>query len=444
METSYRLFNISEEDIPALWDVIRLNVYKAYYAGESQISIESRGVFSKIGYLTTRIFRDITSLFYFIGKRGDLSIVAPCSRNVEAGVYYDRVCEDAIEALGKKALVVEDHNWGKKYRHNSFYPYFYVKWLRKKHTHYSISNENYALVEEALKNTFGICKIKRQTINNTVIDYLIARDLYRFIADKKRIKKFYYIYYGNIKGAIAACKEHSIISIDLQHCEIDSIHPVYSYPKIINVGSKLVIMPEALYTFGSYWGTNVNIPIKNIVAVGNDSYCITPQKIDMKDFVLVVSSRMHTGLLLQPIKDYATTHPTTTIVYKLHRDEYSKVEEYKIFFKENNNVAVFMQEHGIQDFLGACSVVIIPMTTTVSTVLYESLYYNKKVVILKPQLDEGEVPLNDNPGIFITDGSDFNEVVTNAIQSETQSLDGSVFFQKFDKKLFLKNEEDLV
>ena len=434
MEEEYELYQLKESNIPQLWDVLRLNIYKSYYAQNetSACTVEKK---KRLTYIFCRVREIVKSEIYWYSKTGIKSLVAPHSRNVVDGVYYDKVCKNVIDTLGEHALILEDHCSDIQYMYGSFYPFIYIKYLTWKYRNYSISDSNYKVIVEALRSSFQHVNITKSIVNATLRDFLLSRDLFGYIFKHKQIDCLYYIYVGNIKGAIAACRKYNVKSVDLQHCIIEEDHPVYSYPSIIRPNNNKVLMPDCLFTFGPYWGKNVNIPVPEIIVSGNDEYCHHTKKINVNPDMMIISNSLHKIILMPIITEYAKEHPKAKIMYKLHRDEYSSIDEYKNYFLNTRNVEVITNEYPIQDLLGETKVVLLAATAVMSTCLYETLYYNKNAVIIKPQRDEGLPFLYHCPNVYVSDGTDFSDVINSALLTPPLEGVGELFFQPFNKEI---------
>lgn len=427
MEEKFRLFELKDDGIPYLWDIVRMNTYKAYYTKGVDDSLFISNKQKGVNDVFHRIVSVVKSSCYFLTHLRAKYIIAPHSRYLKDGVYYDKICTSVIEDLKNEILVVEDHSYRNKYSYGGFFPYLVERYFIHKFQNYCISDKSFEHIEKALKDAFGEVLVDKKYLNRLVRGYLVQREFYDYIFSITSCSTFFYVLSGSQKGAIEAAKKHNIVCYELQHGAFENDHPAYSYPPFITKESKNIIMPDFLLTFGSYWGTNVNFPVKGIKVIGNDEYVYAGTKLDLQDFVVVISNGLHKDILIPATKILADSFPLLTFIYKLHPGEFSAKDHYINQLKECANVRVYSTEYDIRDLLCASSLVLLAATTVMSTCLYESLNYKKKVVVVKPYEDEGPDFLYNCPNVFLSDGEDYVSTVQIALQNDENSLSLSYF-----------------
>lgn len=427
MEEECKLFDLKSDNNP-IWDILRAPIYYLYYFPETAIDSSSN---FNLTYLVGMFKIFIISIYRLIKTRGD-NIVLTNSRYVDdKGYYYDKVSSDIINHLSDK-LILEYESPIFQYRYSLVSEYSsiitYLVKLNK-----VISEEVYHQIEVSLVKYFGESKISHTYVNEIYNQFLLKYHVFKFIFKIKKTRRFFYVQNGFQKGYIKAARELNIRIFELQHGSFDQNHLGYSYPNFIDNKSN-IFFPDYLLTLGAYWGQNMNIPVTEILPIGNNEFYSKlhnlPDKDDIENFILVISSIIHADELLPLTKQLSIEYPQKQICFKLHVNEYSNYDRYINFFLDCKNITVVRGEKLISElFLFSDLVIVIA-----STVVYEALNINKKVAIYKKVNFESQRNIFKLANVYLFD--EISEL--NSILIEPTLKANTMFFAPFDNTMFFE------
>ncbi|MGB4655060.1 MAG: hypothetical protein WBH98_06480 [Bacteroidales bacterium] len=425
MEEECDLFSIKTEDGLPLWDIIRMHVYLKYHFPEiTQPDVMEQNKLTKIWQHLLGLSK---SIFYMLTKKSD-NLILPTSRYRDSnGLYFDKAAMNVIEYFGKNCFIIEWHDNNKKYRYQSANNYVSIlQKFRKKRV--ELDKTSYNFIEETLKKYLNKCRVTYNEINDVLETFRSEYYSYSKLLKLKKFKRIFITQNGLQKGLIKAAINSKIKVYEFQHGSFEKDHLTYSYPKMINCNSN-IIFPDYLLTYSDYWGSYFNVPAKKVIPIGNDYFNIKIEGKSNDENILVISSMIH-GHELAPLTiELAKIYPEKNFTFKLHSNEYRMVDLYRKQFSEFNNITLITNETSIPELLSECELVILIN----STVIYETLNQNKKVVIFK----RGNyfIPHNNNQfvNLFYLDISeDLNEILNTKINKTY-----STFFKPFDLELFL-------
>ncbi len=235
--------------------------------------------------------------------------------------------------------------------------------------------------------------------------------------------------YGRqMETLIEVCKSENIPVVELQHGIIDSDHLGYSYPEDINKHT----FPDYVFTFGDFWGDNINYPIKKerVISIG---YPYLEQKleeleINTKKHQIVFISQGPVGKELSKfaVDVSEKLDDKYQIIYKLHPNEYDwwqksypwlKRSQMTVIDDSNRSLYSLFTESGIQ-------------VGVYSTAIYEGINFGLDTYII-------DLPGSDRLDPLIETGI-AKKIATpeEFIKQCRQSNNG----RSFDKEYFFKSD----
>lgn len=422
MEVTYGLFDLNKNSNLPFWDCVRQNVYSRYTNTFSESSKYNRrfNVFSVLYEITVSLLmlvRKSKICFFVFSREKD--------RN---GYYYDRVAADLIDRCKTSDRIIIEFNRSvlQKSLYNE-YSMVLLSLSRRFFSKENISIDTYRIVSEALVNTFGECKISFEDINllynNYYSQYRFYKILFRIIRPKKVIvscdlqKAIYY-----------AAKINSIPSFEMQHAAIVHDYISYLYPKSISNTSN-ISFADSYITLGSAWGIGMNIPAKNIIALGNSRFYLKKgDKLKRKsDCTLVISTILHYEILRKVVAKLSSECPDCKIVYKLHPAEFGTYQDYISYFDSYPNVEVVRDEYAIQELLLRSSLTIL----IYSSVFFEALEFGNKIAVVKEMNYHILRDYLNFPNVYLVDAV---TEIKHMMDSEVTFSD-CTFFSEFDENL---------
>ena len=235
----------------------------------------------------------------------------------------------------------------------------------------------YTKIEAAVVSVMGENRLSYDELNYVYKIYDAEIKYYTLLLKKLHVKNVI-ICKGNPKAIIKVCRNMNITTTLVQHASIERDEVDYSYPDSISCENQMILFSDSVATFGSYWCTNVNVPVRNIITIGNDEMYNVPNLKCDNSFV-VISSIIHGTELKYSAREIALSYPDRKVIYKLHPNEYHLKSEYIEFFRDVQNVRVIDIEDSTKNLVAKSSVVI----AIVSAVVYDALHQGKIVAILQ-------------------------------------------------------------
>lgn len=395
MEMEFSLFEIGKDESYPIWDIIRYQVYREYYYTKEdahRFFVPKKRNKLDYFYLLKNFFK---FLFILLFKKADILILSSSRYRNISNQFYDKSALPIIDIAGKKGLVFEAIM-----RKRLAYPYVYdfnnifSRFYKSK----PIANGDFKIIENALINCLGECKITFAGINQILHDYQSDVIYYRKIFKKLGIKKLFIIP-GNPKATITVAKELEIQTYLVQHAGIEFDEVDYSYPLELTASNQ-ILFSDYLLTLGDYWCKNLNVPTR-IISVGNDCFYAKPL-VKSNNSLLVVSTIVH-GIELRTLtKDFSRIAPDVKIFFKLHPNEFHYVDDYTSYFADCKNVQVVTVEEDTNKLIAKAELVVL----IVSAVVYEALNQNKKVAIFKRINYERQLVLSELKNVYFIDGAD--------------------------------------
>ena len=254
------------------------------------------------------------------------------------------------------------------------------------------------------------------------------------ILKKYKIEKIFICQNGIQKGLFRAGKELGIKIYETQHGSVDIGHLVYHYPSM-EYTQKQISLPDVIFSFSPFWFKELNLPNVSICPVGNNYLYAPFEKKNihfLKEGITIISADIYGKILSDFIlsEEVRNVLREIPIYFKLHPNQYHEKEYYIQKFQGIQNVTVVSNELSIGELLDKCDTIF----TIVSTVIYEALQANHKVIILKQEnyLEVDHIFNCDNVYLVNT----INDFIS-ALNTEIVTDKNVTFFAPFDKEAFL-------
>lgn len=420
MEATYGLFDLNKNSELPFWDCVRQNVYSRYAntISESSKSASKFNIFSVL-------YEVIHSLLILIRKNKICFFVFSREKD-RNGYYYDRVAVDLIDRCKTSDRIIFEFN--RSVLRKSLYNEYSMVLLSLSNRFFrskKIPIDTYRIVSEALLNTFGECKITFEDLsllyNNCYSQYRFYKKLFRIICPKKVIvscdlqKALYY-----------AAKVNDVPSFEMQHAAIVRDYISYSYPKGI-ISTSNISFADSYITLGSAWGTDMNIPSKNIIALGNNHFYLNRGDIQKEkdNCFLVISTILHYKILRDYAIKLSSQYSGYKVIYKLHPAEFDTYHDYISYFNSFPNIEVVKNEYTIKELLIKSSLTIL----IYSSVFFEALELNNKIAVLCEMNYYNLIDYLNFPNVYLVDFlKDIKPILDSDIYSFNQS-----FFSKLDE-----------
>lgn len=424
-EKKNNLFNLTDNNGIYIWDIIRFELYV------NLMWDFKKGPIIKKNYkkIFQRLSIQITDLltFQFRGGKYD-NFFYLCSRNEKQGLLFDQNAFSTLEQFDQsKTLKFE--TWVMKKEKllfkDSFYHYpqlFYRKIFK------SNSKFDYSLVINKIIEEFGICPLNEMQLKMIVHDFYSDASFFKKLFIEKGIKNIFVTQNGIQKGLFFAAAGLNIPTFEFQHGIVDHGHLAYSYPDI-KFKRQQVYLPDVIFSFSSYWFSDLDIPFVKIYPLGNDFFSKEVTKLGDNTAITVISADVF-GMELQEFLLENINLPIlrdTKIYFKLHPNQFGSKEHFENIFKPYPNIEVIAKEYSIQRLLEKTRILI----TIQSTAVYEALQAGRKVILLKRSTYERHQDIFDNSNVHLV--SNANDL-TNAINAP---IDKNIveFFSNFNNEV---------
>jgi len=418
------LFNL-EEDGLYIWDALRFHVYLDFMWDnyeQQQKRPPFRRLFSRsmkrLWYLLLFVFRKSRPNLFFVHSR-DLG---------EDGRYYDRNVRDFLDRMEDESHVVETcENRSMKYR----YPValFYPAGVFNRLYYWFYRQKDYSSLAEKINAELELNWDSRK-INRHLSYFKSERLFYNWLFRFKRTRRVY-VSFQLPKSLYCAARENGVETIEFQHGIIDQGHIAYNYPPSINVNSH-VYCPDILLTFANFWCRDINLPVKQVIAVGNTamSRIESPERsLDPSSKVIGFISGNVFGLSLGDLAmDYAKLNPADRILFKLHPNQFSQLKEYRQMFEAYPSIQVITNEQDTEKVILNCDAIVLIQSTTA----YQALQVGIPVFIYKRMTYYRHSHIFNRPNVKLIDNA--RQIV---LVDQTPPKNRDIFFEDFHESVYL-------
>ena len=426
-EEEQDLFALREEDL-YIWDIIRFHVYLDYMWENFEEQRAKRKTSQKwalslkrIGYLLSFLFKKTRPNLFFTNSR---------DRAVD-GKFYDKNADDFLRRLHEKAHIIETYQLSTG---RYVYPVSLINpasLLNVLH-HAFYRKRDYSALLEKINGTLGL-KWNNDKINRLISDFKSEMAFYSFLFRFRKPNRIYVTQNGLQKALFYAARNYNIETVEFQHGIIDPGHIAYNYPAGIQFESPIYI-PDIFLTFSPFWARDIHYPVKKIIPVGNTGFAHTgvsdvypSSPANSAPIVGFVSADVFGQELSQLAREYAAIAPDTTILFKLHPNEFARKKEFEAGFAQHPNIRVITNEQPTETVIRACSAIVLIQ----STIAYQALQAGVRVFIYKKMTWYRHEHIFDNPNVRLIDHA--SEI---DLAGSTGDIPPVVFFETFNESIY--------
>jgi hypothetical protein len=433
-ESKNNLFDITDSDGIHVWDTIRYYVYVNIF-GSPVDTVSEKMTFNKLKKLIKRFFLEIKIIFLFFGKQKKVLFFLS-SRNKFNTHYIDQNAYHALSFFEPKdRLIIESFNIGKdtEYYDEMFlhpcYSYFLKLFYKRRDFNFEWILQK--IVEEFTNSQESI---SIHSLSKEYEYFYFSKNIYSFLLKKRGIKKIFMTQNGIQKGIFYAANNLKIPVYEFQHGSIEYGHPSYSYPENYQLADK-TYLPDKIVALSDFWFKDVFLPT-SVIPIGNDFFY--PQGYESIEFskknILIISANIVGKQLSEMISDLATKKSFSdfNILFKLHPNQLSELQDFQFYFKNYTNVTVYGNEISVPDLLKKCETT---FSTYISTASYEAIQCNRKVLIWSDSFNKERSHFANCTNFYVVNNIDqLNEVMSVPIDKN----DKHTFFAPFNRELFEK------
>lgn len=437
------MFTLQMMDGTYYWDIVRINVFISLHAMHG-------GSFAVPSPLSTPSFvskaKDLVKLFINQRTRQYLIAHAPkyifiTGQRIGRGSslidtvsdhLYDLVSEDAIaiELMNKAAISYHNMVCGRRTR---IPPVAILATQRELDLSQIVET-----VSAAVRKYFGVSIDAYHLVLEPIITFRENRNYYLQLFAKHRPKAIVCIDNGALKGLFSAAKQMQVPILELQHGEIHTRGPRYSYPQSILCSHAGLALPTAFLTFSDYWKGITHFPVGWVCSIGNDYFYQEPVVGD-DDGILFVSAYMYHESLMSLALELADLVGEKIIYYKLHPHQFDQKAVVVGACSGKNNIVVLSDEMDLPELLNRCNYVV----GIHSTMIFIALQAGKKVCLYKRANYFWHDDVFEYVELFDS-ASELIDILDNPPGKYFNNLSRvPVFFQPFDAQRFMQVLEDV-
>jgi len=414
-------FIIKEKDL-MIWPLIRWRVLNYLIrkrnnltigqADHTKLSLKNfRYVYNSLKYAPHRLNRRY-NILYYVFARGRLN-----NRNFNIGAdYYSSIIPNTlvIDASYRGHYSIPDNTdnfaTGEYGEIKAFLLYQIKKLFSKKNNHSIERFIEFLKKKEEIEGDFT------NEIRNILYHYYHGYDYYRFYLTnvlKKLNPKVIFVRtasYGGFKSVLLkTAKENGIIIGEFQHGSISESHMAYNYGDAIFESEHYKkYLPDYILTYGDYWNDKIKIPSKKIT-IGNPHFYESIKKYkeikEQKNSILIISQGTFTETFVNIVKYLSVKLPNYRILFKLHPGEVPFESRYKELYKYAN---IKLAKSGdIYEYIAQFENIV----ACYSTVIFESLGFNKKLYILDNDMSKKNIP--EDIGVRFKENEELKDLILN-------------------------------
>ncbi len=298
---------------------------------------------------------------------------------------YSHYLAEELRAKGNKVLLIESPPYSSRdvakkeiYRLRSIlYAIFISRTISKD------ARNRIQRIEKEINDTFGVSISLFRTIRKKIFYFTQEYSQYRFLLNKRKPKGVFCIAtYGSLMPLAAACKTNNIELTELQHGTITRYHMGYSFPNT----KKSPYFPDRMFLWGRYWlDSNPYFPLKEDKALFRGNIYLHQNGIKFKESVskkkviTIISEGRFSENLINIGKRLAKDFKEYQIYYKLHPGEFVNLNRYNELLDSHFNFSTISSERELYDLLAESEYVV----GVASTVMFEAIYFNCKLICVK-------------------------------------------------------------
>ncbi len=188
--------------------------------------------------------------------------------------------------------------------------------------------------------------------------------------------------YGHKSHVLKWAREIGIKTAEYQHGAVSKNHQAYNYGKALLGSEYEKYLPQYFLTFGKYWNSQINTPSQTIT-IGN-AYIIehlknhrVPMETKTKKIVLLISGGTTPELFRQLALELKKRLDDSKfeILFRPHPAERFLVKERYQILKTNE---ILLNTGNLYDTLSSVDLIV---STEISTVLFEAMFFRKQVFV---------------------------------------------------------------
>lgn len=433
MEIDHHLFERKDCNGIYYWDVFRFNLFDELTEGgqsftkhpvEREVSVMA--ILNKLG----RIIKTIPG--FFVRKR---SVAYLYSRNKYKGTggLFDQNAHEVLSQLKKKDLVIIESNPNRPKTIYSEYAnlngiWDYCIFVRPPK---NMPSEEFQTLVLEVKKVFPQSTVNVERLTQLYVDFYKERKIINWLFRIIKPQRVFVTQNGIRKGIFAAAKDNRIKSFEFQHGIINEGLLAYSYPALDGIDD-MVYLPSYILTLSSFWQQHCHMPYTKTIVAGNNYFKpqISEDTVPDLNKVLFVSSAFMYEALFAFLEECKNSWPgfdKIEIIYKLHPNEYNRLDEYQEHFKDYPNVKVATSEKNIAQWMNECG----SLATVSSTAGYEALQCGRKVLIIKRLNYQMMQAIFNQENVYTMDApTDFSNALCKPIKESHVE-----FFSSFNKNV---------
>lgn len=435
IESENSFFSEKDSEEILYWDLVRHDVFYILYFKicDTKLLDSVNEKKSKLAMLSTLIGNLLGYInFNLKTARKYKYICFATSRNKDAdGKNIDFVSNDILSIIHEDSLVIESFNKDlSENRYKSFYNYGLLvnsyKWrLKSKLSKKAITKYKIA---EILKQEFNVDLDLTSDIDAIITSYKISKSHYLRLFAKVKPKAIFLVQNGIQKGLFEVAHKLNIRVIELQHGLIGYVHPVYSYPSIIQSG-ELETFPDTFFSFSDFWTSNLSFPVKNIIPMGNNFYAKRTVNESKEYDLTFIFANIYSNDLLQFVDSLLQNGYKGKICIKLHPNQFDEFNAITSLYEVHHTIEVVSSQRSMGEILSVSKAIF----AIQSTAVYEALHYKVKVYLYKIKDYLTHQDIIGNPNVYLVeDAADVHKFDANSfVDSEIYTM-----FEPFNEKLF--------
>ena len=443
-------FLIKEKDL-MIWPLVRWTVLSYLKFKEQNVTIpharlnklslkNAKLLYHSFKYAPHRL-KKTYDIIYYASARGRLT-----NKNFN-------VLTDYYAPLIPEALVI-DTSYGGSYkipdntRNFATGEYGQLRMLLLGQVKKIISKQKNQVIErfvDFLKSYNDIEKVFLERVKKDLYSYYLGYDYYRSYITKvfKKLKpRIIFVHTSTYTGfkaiLLKIAKENGIITAEFQHGIISKYHIPYNYADAVFKSEEYKkYLPDYILTFGDFWNKNIKIPSK-IITIGYPHFYESMKKYqkvkEISHSLLIISQGTLTDEFVQIAKYLSKNYPNYSIIFKLHPGEipfenrYKQLDNYSnIKIAKSGDIYQYIAE---SEYILACY----------STAIFETLGFNKKLLLLDNELSRSEIP--DGIGVRF---KEFQELNLNNMKFDKNSNPEYYFDRNWEENYmnFVKKEANI-
>ena len=426
IEVKERLFNLKSSNGEFYWDLIRHDTFYKIF-NELNFDINSvssnrrkKGRFKNIFIFLVNFIYDI---YYLFSHKNIEYLFFINSRAKVGNKFVDTISNDYILNTNGGKFIIETNS-------SVLFSPYYKNTLKKLFSLFISKPINPGInLDKIFTKYFKMDFSLNSFIYNVLRNYNSEVVYYDFILKFLKPKKIFLVQNGIFKSIFYSASKNNVNVIELQHGAVNYLHPAYSYPtnidKYLNNG---IYLPTYIFSFSEYWFKDLQIPVKEIIPIGNNILANCSKPLILGKSITFISSKEYQAIIEFYISYYLNENPNFRINLKLHPNQFSEKSKLINKYKNIKNIKIISNEISVCSLLNDS----IEIVVVSSTIAYEALQFGCKVSILTASPRSFDLyDLFGHPNVkLINPSNGFYKSSINKLSNQ------SIFFRNFNKDKF--------